>query len=106
MFTNASKACFLVMIIEMCIYLAYFKDIIFSSVILSVFVGMFTQSYNMMYKVYPKSTSEQVAQIYTWLEFCVYGTILLTISTFFFDLDRAFYLQGKAYKLKCQQKML
>jgi len=33
-------------------------------------------------------------------------TTFLTCSIFYFDLDRSFYLQGKAYKLKTQQQML
>jgi hypothetical protein len=50
MFTNPCKACFVIIFIEMVVYLAYFKDTIFSSVVLCNFVGMLTLAYSFRYK--------------------------------------------------------
>ena len=79
------------MLIEMCIYLAYYKDIIFSLVTLINYVGMLT--YHMSNQEYDESI--QTALI---TNICITGIFI--ILTLIHDLDRAFYLKYKRFYTK------
>jgi hypothetical protein len=84
----------------MLIYLAYYKDIIFSSVVLCDFVGMLTMAYDQKYHQYDSSQNridqDDISSLWKWLLIMTSLTGFLTISMMCFDLDRSFYLHGKA----------
>ena len=99
MLINPTKIAFCIILTETSIYLAYYKDIIFSSLVLANFVGMLSFSYNIV----PHGlggidgATERSKQMLTWLSWMATFTAVLTFSVYFFDLDAAFYLKGKAY---------
>jgi len=118
---NPSKVVYAVILTEMVIYLAYYKDIIFSSVVLTNFVGMGSINYNQIridmarYQADSiKELEEEVLEagdlytaqtliVYRWLFASMVLTFVFTMSVFLLDLDRSFYLKGKLYKRRVQE---
>lgn len=77
-----------IMLIEMCIYLAYFKDIIFSLVTLMNYVGLLL--YQTQHKMFNQS-------IVTCLITMISMTGVFILFTLIHDYDKAFYLKYKRF---------
>lgn len=82
-----------IMLIEMCIYLAYYKDVIFSIVTLTNYVGMYFNYENHGEKVYDYSVKR-----------CIIAMISISsafiLMTIIHDYEKAFYMKYRLYYKK------
>lgn len=97
-----------IMFIEMTIYLAYKKDIIFSFMTLADFVGMYLN--NKYYEENPKDPMGYPFEsyIFTVLITCFSVSSAFILVTLIHDFDKVFYLKYRIYfnKFEKQKKLL
>jgi len=79
------------MLIEMCIFLAYYKDVIFSMTTLLTYVGMYIHN-------------EETKKFTNYVHHAVVGMISISsvfiLLTIIYDYDKAFYLKHRIYDRK------
>lgn len=81
----------LIMMIELCIYLAYYKDVIFAAISLVNFVGMY---------IYNKEHAFFSHYITSTLIAFISITSCFIFLTLIYDYDKAFYMKHQIYERK------
>lgn len=108
-----SKAAFLLIFIEMSIYITYYKDVMFSLLTLVNFVGMLIVSQEQLAQesvfADQASSSSYVAkthQISNWLIVMVVLNVIWLVVTVITDFDSAFYRKAFVYKRRVDKALL
>lgn len=105
-----SKAAFLLIFVEMSIYITYYKDVMFSLLTLVNFVGMLIVSQEQLSAEQQQlgtiSLQEKIRQITNWLIAMVVLNVIWLVVTVIADFDSAFYRKAFVYKRRVDRALL
>lgn len=96
LFLNPAKVCYLILVCENLINLAYYKDIIFGLVVILEFAGIFYNSYNSSLKEGVDTTRQNKLQV--WILFMLSICVALEISVLILNFRSAFYLKAQEFR--------